>query len=509
MTRKAYFASAAVAGAVLIAGASGYLARASVAPGPVNGSAATAPTAGAYPSFADIVQRVAPAVVSIDVEGKAQPAPAIFGIPGGQDQGDGDGDSQGQGQGQGAPFGFDFRQLVPQGPGQGGALPKMQASGSGFFISADGYIVTNNHVVEGADKITVHTADDRTLPARLIGRDPATDLAVVKVDGGGFAYVSFEDQARPRVGDWVVAVGNPFGLGGTATAGIVSALDRRNVGQSSYVDYMQIDAPINRGNSGGPTFDVGGHVVGVNTAIFSPSGGSVGIGFDIPADVAASVSRQLIAGGKVVRGYIGATIQNVTPDIAESLGLAAHKGALVADVTPGGPSAAAGLRSGDLIVAIDGHPVDSSYDLTRQVALTHAGETLHLQIRRDGQMRDIELRSGVRPSETALAENDRQPGAGAAQPSDSARVLGMRLSPDAHGGGVTIAGVGGDSEAGEKGLRPGDVILRAGDHATVTPADVSAAVAQARRDGRKDILLLVAHDGRRLFIPLKVTSEDG
>jgi serine protease Do len=495
MTKKRYFVSAAVAGALLLAGTSGYLARAGVTPGPVNVPSAAAP-ASAYPSFADIVQRVAPAVVSIDVEGKAPPAAAIFAAPGGR----------------GLPFGFGApNQGDGDGEGDGQAVPtqKMQASGSGFFISTDGYIVTNNHVVEGADKITVHTPDERTLTARLIGRDPATDLAVIKVDGGAFPYVSFEDQARPRVGDWVVAVGNPFGLGGTATAGIVSALDRRNVGQSSYVDYMQIDAPINRGNSGGPTFDVGGHVVGVNTAIFSPSGGSVGIGFDIPADVAASVSRQLIAGGKVVRGYIGAAIQNVTPDIADSMGLTGHKGALVADITPGGPSATAGLKSGDLIVSINGHQVESSYDLTRQVALAHAGDVLHLQIRRGGQMRDIELRSGVRPSETALAQNDRQPGAGAAEPPDSARVLGMRLSPDPHGGGVTIAGVGGDSEAGEKGLRPGDVILRAGERATATPADVSAAVAQARRDGHMDILLLVAHDGRRLFIPLKVTSEAG
>src|SRR6185437_14728923 len=233
----------------------------------------------------------------------------------------------------------------------------MHAAGSGFFISPDGYIVTNNHVVDHADKITVHTSDDRTFKAHVVGRDPATDLAVVKVDTANMPFVSFEDRAKPRVGDWVVAVGNPFNLGGTATAGIVSALGRKNVSDSSYVDYMQIDAPINRGNSGGPTFDLYGRVVGVNTAIFSPSGGSVGIGFDIPADVAASVSRQLIDHGKIVRGYIGAQIQDVTADIADSLDLKDRKGALVADVTPDGPADRAGLKAGDVVIDVNGQSV--------------------------------------------------------------------------------------------------------------------------------------------------------
>ena len=269
-----------------------------------------APPPGAPLSFAEIFQRVAPAVVSIDVTSRAA-APARgaipglppgfpFALPGGPDDNDdgGDGDNS----------------TTPRGNGQP-SMPESQATGSGFFIAADGYIVTNNHVVENATSITVRLTDQRELKARLVGRDEATDLAVIKVEGRAFPFVNFENDAKPRVGDWVIAVGNPFNLGGTATAGIISAYGR-DIGDN-YVDYLQIDAPINRGNSGGPTFDVYGRVVGVNTAIFSPSGGSVGIGFDIPADVAQAVSRDLIAGGKVVRGYIGASVQQITPEIAE------------------------------------------------------------------------------------------------------------------------------------------------------------------------------------------------
>ena len=266
---------------------------------------------------------------------------------------------------------------------------------------------------------------------------------MIKVERSfGYPFVDFENKAKPRVGDWVIAVGNPFNLGGSATAGIVSALARPHVSGSSYVDYMQIDAPINRGNSGGPTFDVYGRVVGVNTAIFSPTGGSVGIGFDIPADIAQSISQQLIASGKITRGYIGAMIQDVTPEIADSLGLAAHTGALVADVTPNGPSAAAGVKSGDLIQEVNGHPVASASDLTRQVALAHAGDPLHLKILRDGSVRDIDVRSGVRPSEVALADNG-APGGGDA---DGDKVLGMRLAANPQGG-LTIEGVASDSDA--------------------------------------------------------------
>ena len=493
MNNKRLLTGAAAGGVLAISIAVGGWSLAQAAA--VDAVGAQAPAAGAPSSFADIVQRVAPAVVSIDVEGKATRDPAAFSGP--------------------VPFGPNGEAIPPQfrqffGAPQGGddqPAPKMEASGSGFFISADGYIVTNNHVVENADKITVRTSDDRTLTAKLIGRDAATDIAVIKVDGAGFSYVDFENKAKPRVGDWVIAVGNPFNLGGSATAGIVSALARPKVSGNSYVDYMQIDAPINRGNSGGPTFDVYGRVVGVNTAIFSPTGGSVGIGFDIPADVAQSISQQLISDGKITRGYIGAMIQDVTPEIADSLGMKDHDGALVADVTAGGPSAVAGLKSGDLVLAIDGHPVTSASDLTRQVALARPGADLHLNVRRDGTIREIAVRSGVRPSEVALAGGqDAQPGAGA--PDDHAKVLGMRLAANPQGG-VTIEGVSGDSDAGGKGLSRGDVIMRAGDQKTDSPADLASAVASAKHAGRKSVLLLVNHAGRRLFVPVDVAEENG
>jgi serine protease Do len=462
-------------------------------------------------SFADLVQRVAPAVVSIDVEGKGgKDNVALQGRGFAAPDSDEDDDDDDEGA-----MPFDFRKLFPHTPGarrggqpDGQELPRMQATGSGFFISADGYIVTNNHVVEGADTITVRTSDDRSLKAKLVGRDPATDLAVIKVQAGTYPFVSFEDRAKPRVGDWVIAVGNPFNLGGTATAGIVSALGRANVSGSSYVDYMQIDAPINRGNSGGPTFDVSGRVVGVNSAIYSPSGGSVGIGFDIPADVAASVTHQLIAEGKVTRGYIGATVQSLTPEIAESLGVNEHKGALVAELTPGGPSEKAGLRPGDLVMKVNGHDVASASGLTREVGLARAGEEIRLQVRREGRMQDVVVRSGVRPSEAVIAKAGYDVEPQAETPKEGAHVLGMRLSPK-EGGGVAVEGVGANSDAGRKGLHQGDVILQANGVKAQSPADVAAAVAEARKAGRSSVLLMVARDGHRTFVPVEIGTADG
>jgi serine protease Do len=373
---------------------------------PVNAPSPTS-TGFAPASFADIVERVAPAVVSIEVEEKGPTRASFTGRgprAGNQDQDEGG----------------DLDSLPPQlrrffeqrGRGQQDQQPQdeepAKAAGSGFFISRDGYIVTNNHVVENAATITVKTTDDRELKARLVGRDAATDLAVIKVEGAAYPFVSFEDKAKPRVGDWVIAVGNPFGLGGTATAGIVSALARQGVADGPYVDYMQIDAPINRGNSGGPSFDLNGRVVGVNSAIFSPSGGSVGIGFDIPADVVQKVAHSLIDHGKVTRGYMGAMMQSITPDVAESMGLKSKKGALVAQVTAGGPAAKAGLQTGDLVTRIDGHEVESRDDLTRQVALVSPGQDMRLTVLREGRMQEVTVKSGERPSEEALARNDQE-----------------------------------------------------------------------------------------------------
>ena len=394
ITNRLFASTAALtAASVLAVGAGGYwaAARAQSPVGPEAhppaGGARITPV-GAPTSFADIVANVAPAVVSIDIEKKAGPRAVSYGS-------------------QDAPPQFGFG---PPGDGDGAPPPRtaapLRASGSGFFITADGYVVTNNHVVDGADKITVKTSDGRALKARLVGHDPATDLAVVKVEGGPFRFVSFEDHGKPRVGDWVVAVGNPFGLGGTATAGIVSALGRPNISGSSFVDYMQIDAPINRGNSGGPTFDLEGRVVGVNSAIFTPSGGSVGIGFDIPADVAAATTRQLMQDGRVTRGYIGATVQSLSPELADSLGLKSAHGVVVAGMTPGGPSQRAGLRSGDVIVTVNGAGVESASQLTRQVALARPGDEIRFGVLRSGERREIDVRSGLRPTEASLADRD-------------------------------------------------------------------------------------------------------
>ncbi len=485
---------------------------------PLNAPPMADAAAGGPPqSFATIFQKVSPAVVSIEITGRASPDEVAM------LEGEGGPGSQA------IPFPFDFGQGDRNGQGSrrgqpsrpdGQELPKIHAAGSGFFVSAGGYIVTNNHVVKDAQTITVRTSDKRILQARLIGRDPATDLAVIKVEGQGYPFVSFEDSAKPRVGDWVVAIGNPFGLGGTATAGIVSALGRENIAESSLIDYMQIDAPINRGNSGGPTFDVYGRVVGVNTAIFSPSGGSVGIGFDIPADVAQSITRQLITSGKVDHGYIGATIQQITADLSESLGLRSTDGALVASLQNGGPAERGGLKVGDVVETVNGRKVSSASDMTRRVAFARPGDTLRLTVLRGGREASLDLRAGLRPSEEVLASNasgeDSAPD-GAVGPSRATEpsILGMRLATldDAlrerfnlgeHDRGVVVESVGQGSDAADKGLKPGDVIVKAGERASSAPGDVGAAVADARREKRKDVVVLLRRDGRNLFVPLEV-----
>jgi len=490
-TNRSLMKAGVAAAALALAGAGGYAVHAeAVQAGAVNARPAAPPTGQAgLPSFAPIVERVAPAVVSIEIEGKVGPSPIAAQGFGGPDLDQ---------------LPPELRRLIPQFQGPQARPQTMHAAGSGFFISGDGYIVTNNHVVENAEKITVHTSDNREFKARVIGRDPATDLAVVKVETTNMPFVSFEDRAKPRVGDWVVAVGNPFNLGGTATAGIVSALGRKNVSDSSYVDYMQIDAPINRGNSGGPTFDLYGRVVGVNTAIFSPTGGSVGIGFDIPADVAAQVSKQLISTGKVTRGYIGAQVQDVTAEIAESIGLKG-KGALVADLTPGGPAEKAGLKAGDVVTRVNGQPIESATDLTRAVGLVHGGDAIRLSVLREGRPQEVTVRSGVRPSEDQLASNDTSPGG---RGDDGGKVtpgaLGLSVAPDPQGKGVAIAGIESGSDAATKGLRRGDVILQAGGHPTHAAADVRAAVAEARKEGRKQVLLFIARGQQHIFVPVEI-----
>lgn len=480
-----------------------------------------APPPGAPLSFADIFERVSPAVVSINVTSDVDPS-SLRRVPGFENfpfdivprqppGGGGGGADEDEGQGQG--------QRGPQGRQR---LPSQQSSGSGFFISGDGYIVTNNHVVENAKEIKVVLKDERELDAVVVGRDEGTDLAVLKVKGSNFPYVNFENSAKPRVGDWVITVGNPFGLGGTATAGIISAYGR-DIGET-FVDYIQIDAPINRGNSGGPTFDVYGRVIGVNTAIFSPSGGSVGIGFAIPSNVADSITKQLISGGKITRGYIGASIQNFTAEMAESQGLGSQRGAIVANVTPGGPSDRAGLQSGDIVTAVNGVNVKTSSELTREVAKASAGDVLRLDVLRAGKRRSIDVRSGVRPTEKELAANDdAQGGPGRGDGGESGAqaqrpvVLGMALAPldeaarrrlnlEAGVRGVLIASVEQSSDAAQRGLRRDDVLVQANGETVTTAAEFSAAVTAAKKAGRQSILIGVHRAGRTSFLPLKISG---
>jgi serine protease Do len=525
MTSKKTYLLGAVAGAGVMAAAvagagmklpsahadqSPHLIRASTAP-------IFAPPPGAPMSFADIFERVAPAVVSINVTSRVETSalrriPGFEGFPfggqspgGGDDEGDGPSDSPRGG-------------LTEKGQPK---LPTQQSAGSGFFISADGYIVTNNHVVENAESIKVVLKDETELDAEVVGRDEGTDLAVIKVKGGrsDFPFVNFENAGKPRVGDWVIAVGNPFGLGGTATAGIVSAYGR-DIG-GTFVDYIQIDAPINRGNSGGPTFDIYGRVIGVNTAIFSPSGGSVGIGFAIPAEVAESVTKQLISGHAIQRGYIGATIQNFTAELAEAQGLAGQRGAIVSDLVPGGPSQHAGLMQGDVVVAVDGVNVRTSSELTREVAKAKPGDMLHLDVIRAGKHRIIDIRSGVRPSEKDLAANSNRPGGGQDGPTAPGAthpsVLGMSLGPlddvtrrrlnaPSTLNGVLVESVAQTSDAGQKGLRRGDIIVRAGDRPVTAPSDLTAVVEEAKKAGRASVLVGVYRQGRTTFLPLKISG---
>ncbi len=465
-----------------------------------------APPPGAPMSFADIFEKVSPAVVSIDVTSRVDAsALRLPNFPLGPNGKPGEQNDEGEDGGNGR--------------------PRQQSSGSGFLISADGYIVTNNHVIEGADEINVTLKDGRELKAKLIGRDENTDLAVIKVEGTGFTFVAFENAAKPRVGDWVIAVGNPFGLGGTATAGIVSAYGRNlNDESSTYVDYVQIDAPINRGNSGGPSFDIYGRVIGVNSAIFSPTGGSVGIGFAIPADIADSITKQLIANGKVVRGYIGAQIQNFTPEMGQALGLGSLKAAVVKAVTPGGPAAKAGLQVDDIVLSVNGVKVESSTALTREVGRGAAGSVLRLEVLRDGQNRVVEIRSGVRPSNQELAGELRPDSSGG--PADGGKspngpgvtrvqVLGMGLVPldtasrrrygiAADAQGVLIDSLRADSDAAERGIAVGNVITSVNLKAVRTPADVAAAVEAAKKAGRPTILLSVLFKGQLASVPVKV-----
>ncbi len=486
------FAAAATAGGVIdwpsanagpVAGFTGRL-----SPDAGGAGLAFAPPQGAPLSFADIFEQVAPAVVQIDVKTRVR-QPGMIQIPG-------------------TPFAIPN----PNGGGEegeegaNGEGTTAMGAGSGFFIAANGFIVTNNHVVADATEIMVKLADGRELEARLVGRDESTDLAVIKVEGTDFPFVNFEESAQPRVGDWVIAVGNPFGLGGTATAGIVSAQGRSIPDPTaSYVDFLQIDAAINRGNSGGPTFDIYGRVIGVNSAIYSPTGGSVGIGFAIPASVAKPITDQLMRGESVERGYVGVTIGPVSADIAAALGMSDDVGALVVDYTPNAPAQRAGLRFGDVVTKIDGRLVANSTELTRAIALVRPGGRTRLTIVRDGRESIVTLAPVLRPSQADLTAN--QGGAFAERTalrglrSLGESILGLSLADsteafrktagiaDRFVGPVVVAVA--PSEASDAGVAPGMLILAVNSTPVASVGEVRAAVQAARRAGREKILLLV------------------
>ncbi len=442
--------------------------------------------------FADLVERVKPAVISVRVklhEGAEAMATDMPGIE------------------PGSPVERFFRRFgLPQG------MPHAQphrdfatGQGSGFFISADGYAVTNNHVVDKADKVEVITDDGKTYTAKLIGTDAKTDLALIKVDGrDDFPFVKLAG-ASPRIGDWVVAVGNPFGLGGTVTAGIVSARGR-DIGGSPYDDYVQIDAPMNKGNSGGPSFDLDGNVIGVNTAIFSPSGGSVGIAFAVPADTVKTVVAQLKDKGAVTRGWIGVQIQPVTADIAESLGMEVAQGALVAEPLAGGPAAKAGILAGDVITGLNGQPIKDARDLARKIASMGPQSSAKLVVRRKGKEKAVEVTLGRLPQERqARARLEEQDGMAANAPQ-----LGLMLAPagsvaGAGAEGVVVIDVSPDGPAAELGFKSGDVILDVGGKAVATPADVRKAVAEARGAQKRAVLMRVKSAGGTKFVALPIS----
>jgi len=452
---------------------------------------AIAPPSGAPMSFADLIERVRPAVVSISVRQRPDAAtgPAVEGLPPG------------------------FEEFFRGRPGRPGG-PAPTSLGSGFFINESGVVVTNHHVIEGAEEITIRTSEGRDIQADIVGSDEATDIAVLRVRGGGrFPYVTFDDARHVRVGDWVVAVGNPFGLDGTATAGIVSAMGRRDAGSSAYVDYMQIDAPINRGNSGGPTFDLAGNVIGVNSAIFSPTGGNVGIGFAIPAQTANSIVQQILRNGRVSRGWIGVSIQPLDEDIARSLGLDEPRGALVASVVPDGPAGRAGIQQGDVILTFNGQRIEDSRDLTQRVGATGIGDNSRVEILRGGNRRTLNLRLAERPSEQQLAStaptpNARPPEATPGAPGVAQSSLGVSVRPAtaedrqrfelaANEAGLVVTAVEPDSDAAEKGISVGDIILQAGGRSVRNAADLNTATEAAQRANRPLLLQVEGRAGRR------------
>jgi serine protease Do len=501
--------AALLAGGAAVSLITGVPAGAQVAQNDEREMRAVVPRAGAPASFAELTEQLAPAVVNISTRQRIQvennnpfagtPFEGLFGNRGGGPQ-----------------------QQQP-------TTREAQSLGSGFIVSADGYVVTNNHVIQPdgnaeLEEVTVTMPDGTEFPAEVVGSDAASDLAVLKISRSEpFPFVHFGNSKDARVGDWVIAIGNPFGLGGTVTSGIVSAVYRNTQQGGAYDRYIQTDASINRGNSGGPLFDMQGNVIGINNAIFSPSGGSVGIGFAIPAETAQPIVQKLIAGEEILRGYLGVRIQPMNDDLAEALGIASNRGEFIQSVQPGEPADAAGLQAGDVVVQVDGKEVTPDQTLSFIVANIEPGRRINLEIIRDGAHRTVPVTVGRRPSEDELAAQlvDPQSGVPTQRPgqnSDSTlpQSLGLQVMPltpqigaqlgvEAGTQGLVVTNVDPNSDAAAKGVVPGTLVLSAGGRPVAAVADLEAAVAAAKQAGREALLLrLRPRNGPPVLLPLRL-----
>jgi serine protease Do len=462
-----------------------------------NAPSQMAPRPGAPMSFADLTARLAPAVVNISTKQRVP-------VRAQQD-----------------PFEEFFRRFdpnQPQGDSGGGAQPRTREAGSlgsGFIISPDGYVVTNNHLIQGltgtgtVDSVTITTTNGKEYPARIVGRDDTSDLALLKIDGHNLPFVQWGDSTKARVGDWVIAIGNPYGLGGTVTAGIVSAIHRGIPGATpgAYDRYIQTDAAINMGNSGGPMFDLNGNVIGINAALISPTGASVGIGLAIPAELAKPVIDALAKGQRPQRGYLGVGLQPLDEDLAPSLGLPKNSGEIVRSLVPDGPAARGGLQQGDVIVSVNGHAVTPEETVSYLIANTQVGSRVPLVIIRGGKRQTVNVVVGERPTEEALSKigsnNVTTPDSGgAASPVAPQRALGLSLAPltpelaragnlPATARGVIVTSVDPNSDAADQGLQRGDLVVSVNNQLVTSPAQVIATVDAARKSGRSKVLLLV------------------
>ena len=466
---------------------------------------AAAPKAGAPMSFADMVAKLQPAVVNISTTQRVTVNSNPF-------------------------AGTPFEGLVPQQGGGGQPVTRQAESlGSGFIISADGYVVTNNHVISAGAKgavvetITVILSDRREYKAKLIGRDPQSDLAVLKIEGVNLPFVRFGDSAKSRVGDWVVAIGNPFGLGGSVTAGIISAVHRVTGQGGAYDRFIQTDASINRGNSGGPMFDLAGNVIGINSQILSPTGANVGIGFAIPAEEAKPVIDTLMTGVAIKRGYLGVVMQDVTGDIADALGIPKDRGTLISRVEPGEAADKAGIKQGDVIVKVGASEVNPDQTLSYLVANLKPGTRVPLELVRDGKRQTVTVTVGTRPSEEVLAANasgkgfDPNDESGTAPEALAAASLGVAVTPltpqiaqnigvDPKSQGAVIVTVDPSSDAAGKGLRRGDVIVSVNRTPVASGADIAKIVTASKTAGRAQVLLYVQRRDFGTFIPVEITG---